>query len=229
MTPVPFKQFCLEATAKDDFYFLSGYKQPLNDGSLTRKELGTSDWGLPSFILIRISVQMLLFSLDLLQHLNKVIRFCLVIMCLTSQLWNQATAFSYHHSIVSDTMLTYFKVCSSSTLTSARASASKVLWSPKLAWRVVLGEDRWAWLSMKAFLSGWLTQPGLPKVVRRLFSGLSAGPLLTVTLCGLQGLGITLGGCSGARLGLWLSALFLWRGTVAPSDRTLTLRKIPVF
>lgn len=113
--------------------------------------------------------------------------------------------------------------CTKSTLTSASASASRVLWSPKLACRVVLGEDRCAWLSTKAFLSGWLMQLALPKVVSRRFSGLSAGPLLTATLCGLQGLGMSLGGWSVARLGLWLSVLFLWRGTAAPSDRTLTL------
>lgn len=111
------------------------------------------------------------------------------------------------------------------SLTSASASVSKALWSPKLAWCVGMGEDRWARLSTKVFLSGWVMQPALPKVVRRRFSGLSAGPLLTATLCGLPGLGRTLGGWSGARLGLWLSALFLWRGTAAPSDRTLTLEK----
>lgn len=113
--------------------------------------------------------------------------------------------------------------CTKSTLTSASASASRALWSPKLACRVVLGEDRCAWLSTKAFLSGWLMQLALPKVVSRRFSGLSAGPLLTATLCGLQGLGMSLGCWSVARLGLWLSVLFLWRGTAAPSDRTLTL------
>ncbi len=113
--------------------------------------------------------------------------------------------------------------------TSASASASRVLWSPKLACRVVLGEDRWEWLSMKAFLSGWLMQPALPKVVRRRFSGLSVEPLLTATLCGLQGRGMTLGGWSTARMGLWLSPPFLWRGTAAPSDRTRTLRKITVW
>lgn len=68
-------------------------------------------------------------------------------------------------------------------------------------------------------------QPALPNVVRRRFSGLSAGPLLTAILCGLQGRGITLGGWSEALLGLWPSP-FLWRGTAAPSDRTLTLREI---
>lgn len=112
-----------------------------------------------------------------------------------------------------------------SSLTSARASVSKALWSPKFGWRAAMGEDRWARLSTKAFLSGWLMQPALPKVVSRRFSGLSAGPLFTATLCGLPGLGRTLGGWSGARLGLWLSVVFLWRGTAAPSDRTLTLQK----
>lgn len=123
--------------------------------------------------------------------------------------------------------LLYVNLCEgqTSSLTSASASVSKALWSPKLAWRVVMGEDRWARLSTKAFLSGWVMQPALPKVVRRRFSGLSAGPLLTATLCGLPGLGRTLGGWSGARLGLWLSVQFLWRGTAAPSDRTLTLKK----
>lgn len=120
----------------------------------------------------------------------------------------------------------YVNLCEGRTsyLTSASASLSKALLSPKLAWRVVMGEDRWARLSTKAFLSGWVMQPALPKVVRRRFSGLSAGPLLSATLCGLPGLGRTLGGWSGARLGLWLSVLFLWRGTAAPSDLTLTLK-----
>lgn len=115
-------------------------------------------------------------------------------------------------------------LCEGQTLSLTSAS-SIALWSPKLAWRVVMGEERWARLSTKAFLSGWLMQPALPKVVRRRFSGLSAGPLLTATLCGLPGLGRTLGGWSGALLGLWLSELFLWRGTGAPSDRTLTLQQ----
>lgn len=123
--------------------------------------------------------------------------------------------------------LLYVNLCEgqTSSLTSASASVSKALWSPKPAWRGVMGEDRWATLSTKAFLSGWLMEPALPKVVRRRFSGLSAGPLLNATLCGLPGLGSTLGGWSGARLGLWLSVLFLWRGPAAPSDRTLTLKK----
>lgn len=111
------------------------------------------------------------------------------------------------------------------SLTSASASASKALWSPKLAWRVAMGEDRWAWLSTKAFLSGWVMQPALPKVMRRRFSGLSTGPRLTDILCGLPGLGRTLGGWSAPRLGLWLSVLFLCRGTAAPSDRTLILQR----
>lgn len=116
----------------------------------------------------------------------------------------------------------FFLLCEGQTLSLTSAS-SIALWSPKLAWRVVTGEDRWARLSTKAFLSGWLMQPALPKVVRRRFSGLSAGPRLTATLCGLPGLGRTRGGWSGALLGLWLSELFLWRGIGAPSDRTLTL------
>lgn len=82
------------------------------------------------------------------------------------------------------------------------ASASRALWSPKLVWRVVLGDERCEWLSEKAFLSGWLMQPALPNVVRRRFSGLSTGPLLTAILCGLQGRGMTLGGGSAALVGL---------------------------
>ena len=131
------------------------------------------------------------------------------------------------HSKPSFFSLLYVNLCEgqTSSLTSASASVSKAFGSPKLAWRVVMGEDRWARLSTKAFLSGWEMQPALPKVVRRRFSGLSAGPLLTATLCGLLGLGRTLGGWSGTRLGLWLSVLLLLRGTAAPSDRTLTLKK----
>lgn len=129
------------------------------------------------------------------------------------------------HSKHSFFSLLYVNLCDGqrSSLTSASVSVSKALWSPELVWRVVMGEDRWAKLSTKAFLSGWVIQPALPKVVRRRFSGLSAGPLLTATLCGLPGLGRTLGGWSGVLLGLWLSEQFLWRGTAAPSDRTLTL------
>lgn len=128
------------------------------------------------------------------------------------------------HSKHSLFLLLCVDLCEGQTLSLTSAS-SMALWSPKLAWRVVMGEERWARLSTKAFLSGWLMQPALPKVVRRRFSGLSAGPLLTATLCGLPGLGRTLGGWSGALLGLWLSELFLWRGTGAPSDRTLTLQQ----
>lgn len=113
----------------------------------------------------------------------------------------------------------------SDELTSASASASRALWSPKLACRVVLGEERWEWLSTNAFLSGWLMQPALPNVVRCLFSGLSVWPLLKAILCGLQGRGITLGGWLAALVGLRLSAPFLWRGTAAPSDRTLILKR----
>lgn len=68
-------------------------------------------------------------------------------------------------------------------------------------------------------------QPALPNVVRRRFSGLSVGPLLTAILCGLWGRGITLGGRSAALVGLRLSAPFLWRGAAAPSDRTRTLKR----
>lgn len=144
-----------------------------------------------------------------------------------NQAWSNynQTCMPLTQSIELPPVFVYFKVHSILTLTSASASASRVLWSPKLACRVVLGEDRWEWLSMKAFLSGWLIHPALPKVVRRRFSGLSVGPLVTATLCGLQGRGITLGGWSALRLGLWLSAPFLWRGPAAPSDRTLTLKK----
>lgn len=64
--------------------------------------------------------------------------------------------------------------------------------------------------------------PALPKVPRRLFSGLSMRPLLMDTLWGLLGQAAARGGVSGTLVGLWVSVRR--RGIAAPSDRNLTLQ-----
>lgn len=65
--------------------------------------------------------------------------------------------------------------------------------------------------------------PALPKVPRRLFSGLSIRPLLMDILWGLLGQAAARGGVSATLVGLWVSVPLRRRGIAAPSDRNLTL------
>lgn len=65
--------------------------------------------------------------------------------------------------------------------------------------------------------------PALPKVPRRLFSGLSIRPLLMDILWGLLGQAAARGGVSATLVGLWVSVPLRRRGIAAPSDLNLTL------
>lgn len=67
--------------------------------------------------------------------------------------------------------------------------------------------------------------PALPKVPRRLFSGLSIRPLLMDILCGLLGQAADRGGVSATLVGLLVSGPLRRRGTADPSERNLTLLK----
>lgn len=90
-------------------------------------------------------------------------------------------------------------------------------------------QDLRGWLSARAFLSGKLMLPALPKVAILRFSGLSILPLLRGILWGLLGQAAARGGVSMPgpipRGGLWVSPPLRRRGMAAPSDLNLTLQR----